>query len=129
MKFVIFSGNHEIGDSDLEHADPHMGIRMGRFRPSHGYGPWEALIQELSMASFEAHMTREEDEERRRLQARVAELSSKISTINLRVETKDGHRVGTVWVHIEDYAQEMGAEEREISICVEDSDTYEQYFE
>ena len=127
--FVIFSGNDEIGVSELENPDQSMGTRMGCFRPGDGYGPWEALVQELSMASFEAHTTREGDEERRRLQARVAELSNKTSALDLRVETKNGHRVDTAWVYIEDFAQELGVEERHITICVADSDTYEQFFE
>lgn len=120
--FIIFNGTQEIGRSELEIGDPYQGIRAGHFAPKPGYAALQALYQALTL------MQREEGETAEEFATRREKLQNEAAALPLRVQTSDGRVVPTSWVHIEDYAEELGQAEREVTLCVDEYSTYEQFF-
>jgi hypothetical protein len=131
MRFRLYNGDELIGYSELEHADDSMGIRMGKFYPAEGYAALEPIYREFSMVRFDEHLSEYQannPDQLEQLRARRKQLQYIVAGSPLRLETEDGRLIGTAYICIEDSSEELGEQEREITIQVDDHATYEQYF-
>src|SRR5689334_19502906 len=105
MRYRFYHGDVLIGCSELEHADPSMGIRMGRFHPGDGYLVIEPICKVVSMVRFDEHWAQFNPGEAiglERLRARREQLQKLVDDFHLRLETEEGRTIGTSWIHIED---------------------------
>jgi hypothetical protein len=131
VKFRFYNGDVLIGYSELEHDDRSMGIRIGRFYPDNGYDPIEPIYQEFTMVRSKESLGSPgsgNPDQAQSLKVRVKQLRAQIDRFDLRLETAEGRPVGTSWIHIEDASAELGDHEREVTICVDDHRTYDEFF-
>ncbi|WNG36860.1 hypothetical protein F0U61_26695 [Archangium violaceum] len=121
-RFEILSRGQVIGVSDLETGDPSMGVALGRFHPSPLYETVRPVFMLYRRATDPQAEGRSADE------ALLTRYYQERDALGLSVRSASGESVGTQWVHIDDYSDDLGMEGLEVSIAVDDSKTHERFF-
>jgi hypothetical protein len=121
MQFNLLANGELIGYSDLEGADPSMGVRIGRFVPNENYSKYQSLFREHSEIRTGMQVEKELPDEYKRLRAQL-------DSLHLWIETSNGEKVGTAHIDLEDFSEELRAEGYELSLVVDDRSTYERFF-
>jgi hypothetical protein len=121
MQFNLLANGELIGSSELEGADPSMGVRIGRFVPNENYSKYQSLFREHSEIRTGMQVQVEPPDEYKRLRIQL-------DSLQLRIETSNGEKVGTVLIDLEDFSEELGEEGFGLSLVVDDRSTYERFF-
>jgi hypothetical protein len=122
MRFNLFANDELIGSSKLEKDDESMGVRSGRFYPNENYHKLQPLFRQYST------ITNCDLVEYDRRRAEIELFRRSIEALRLRIETKEGMKVGVRHVELTDYSAELGDEGYELTIVVDDRRTYEEFF-
>jgi len=121
MKFNLIANGEILGGSELEGADPSIGVRGGKFVPNVNYSKYQHLFREQSRMLIRSLGGQEPPTEYKNLRAQIDALS-------LRVETAAGEEVPTRHIEFEDFSEDLGEEGYELSIVVDGRSTYEKFF-
>jgi hypothetical protein len=121
-RFQVFSGEKLIGYSDLEGQDPSMGVALGRFLPSDGYPEVAPVFRTWVRAMAPQPQGRPHDEEL------LAAYFRQRDALSLSVRTSSGEVVGTEWIHIADYSDDLGDDGYDLSICLDQRSVFERLF-
>ena len=122
MRFKLFANDELIGYSELEGADPSMGVRSGKFVPHNNYPKYQKLFREHSRIRTGMRADVEPPDEYRKLR-------EQLDSLRLRIETDAGEAVGAMLIDLEDFSADLGEDGYELSMVVEDRGTYERFFE
>ena len=122
MRFKLLANDELIGHSQLEGADPSMGMRSGKFVPNEQYSKYQNIFREHSQIRTGMRIDVEPPDEYKRLRGQL-------DSLNLRIETSDGEEVGANFIDLEDFSEELGEDGYELSMAVDDRGTYEKFFE
>ena len=122
MKFNLLANDELIGDSQLEGADPSMGVRIGKFVPNENYSKHQNTFREHSQIRTGMPIDVEPPDEYMRLRRQL-------DSLNLRIETSEGEEVGAKFIDLEDFSEELGEDGYELSMVVDVRGTYEKFFE
>ena len=114
MAYVVEAGGSRIGTSELEHADPGMGVLHGRFSPDSGYESLRSVFRMFAEATPEtsAQSTNQQLLEQY-YRARDA--------LCLRLLDAEGRLIPTTWIHIADFRAEAGPDAIELHVAVADA--------
>ncbi len=80
MQFNLLANDELIGSSELEGADPSMGVRIGRFVPNENYSKYQTLFREHSEIRSGMPVEKEAPDEYKRLR-------TQLDSLHLRIET------------------------------------------
>jgi hypothetical protein len=122
MRFNLFANDELVGYSELEGADPSMGVRSGKFVPHDNYSKHQSLFREHSRIRTGMRIDVEPPDGYKRLR-------EQIESLHLRVETDDGKTVGTRFIDLEDFSEDLGEDGYELSLMVDGRSTYKKFFE
>ncbi|MBI4749259.1 MAG: hypothetical protein HY774_12270 [Acidobacteria bacterium] len=121
MNFIIYCNGEPVGHSDLAFSDEGMGVRTGLLLPLPAYQRYAALFQDFSRLRQEHIVGSEESGPLQNIRAMVENLQ-------LEVRTASGESIGTLWIGIEDFSDEVGDEGRLVTLVTAERGTYERFF-
>ena len=122
MRFKLLANDELIGHSQLEGADPSMGMRIGRFVPNENYSKHQNIFREHSQIRTGMRIDVEPPDEYKRLRGQL-------DSLNLRIETSDGEEIGATFIDLVDFSEELGEDGYELTLAVDGRSTYEKFFE
>lgn len=124
MVYEIQTNSMVIGTSDLQHADPSMGIRYGSFNPTEDYYTFKPVFDEYfrvisNMPKMPGTTVPE-----------FKPASDKVRELNLTLFTTEGKLVPVEHIEITDCTSEpeLSNEPIEISVMVKNNEIYEKVF-
>ena len=123
MKYYLISKGEVIGYSELEGRDPSMGVASGEFYPGDGYADVSNVFRQRS--EFLAANYYDGIPERAQ---KYDETEPEIDALELSLRTEGGETVGTKHISLDDFSDES-VEEYQLSIVVDDRETYERFFQ
>lgn len=118
MSYVLKLRGMIVGRSELERADPGMGIRTGAFRPGLGY----ELVQPVFRLFTEAlGATSEQPND----ETKLARYYRARDALGLELFDDAGNRVATSHIHIADLTEEVGPRALELEVVLSDPTHWE----
>lgn len=121
MEFIIYCNGEPVGYSDLAFSDEGMGVRNGLFHPLPAYHRVAPLFRDFSRLRQEHIIGSEES-------GPLQNIRAMIENLQLEVRTASGEPIGTLWVGLEDFSDEVGESGREVTLVTAESGTYERFF-
>ena len=118
MSYVLKLRGVIVGRSELERADPGMGIRAGAFRPGLGYELVQPVFRLFTEALAEATAGPNDE-------AKLARYHSARDALGLELYDAGGNRVATSHIHIADLTEEVGPKALELEVVLSDPTFWE----
>ena len=116
----FFLGDTLIGRADLG-VDRSMGMLMGTFRPTEGYGEIQPFFQEFSQLLVTYGLSGGH-------QVRIDEMRREWQTLDLRcVDAASGRMLLAEWIQIDDFAQDLDVDAQWVTVHIENRDYWENY--
>src|SRR5689334_224502 len=115
--FRILSDSEVIGTSHLDMHEASMGIVRGKFQPTQRYKDVQPIFRLYTDGMLKGSGVKID----------LNEYYQKRDQLHLRLKSPDGDDIPVLTVHIIDLSNE--GFESEVEIILQDSKTYQQYFE
>jgi len=124
--FLLLSGDTILGQTQLEWECAGDGewLREGGFEPTVAYFPFQPLMQEYSRACLCVGQVTPPANDL----AIVSALRTRIDALNLRITTTDGVPVPVSNIEIQDFADTLREDPRELSVTIRDRSVHATFF-
>ena len=130
-EFLLFAEDTEIGRSQLEYEDydpmDSAWLRSGSFMPTDAYYQFQDLFQQQSHARVAlacAHLPAE----RERQEAEIEALEERLHALRLRLVHPDGTEIPVAELRLEDCADTLTDDPRELQVVIRDRSVHERFF-
>jgi hypothetical protein len=118
MRYSVHYQGDSIGNSDLEGADPDMGVAFGQFQPTPRY----ERVRHIFRMFAEAHSGAATDPLDERM---VSEYYSERDRLGLTLVDQSGRIIQTMAIHVADFSVEFGEDAYQLEVITSDEKFWE----